>query len=108
MDISYFTGIYFETDYLNDYSPSEYISCKEIALPYMIVLDDADDEDIITELCENMYTESAKCNKHMYDAKYGSYMVCDMIVYYLICHGPFGSPEKSSPFSSFPLILPHP
>jgi len=74
VDISDFTGIDFETDYLNDYSPSDCISCKESDLPYMIVQDDADDGDDITELCENLYTESAKCNKHLYDAEDGSYM----------------------------------
>uniref|UniRef100_A0A7S1Z400 Uncharacterized protein n=1 Tax=Trieres chinensis TaxID=1514140 RepID=A0A7S1Z400_TRICV len=74
VDISKVTGIDFSDNVLADYTPQDCISCHESDLPYTITNNDAEDDDEILELCENLYTESAKCNKHLYSAEDGSYM----------------------------------
>jgi len=74
IDISDYTGIDFSSDILGDYTPESCVSCDEADQFYMIVKNDAQDEDSITELCENLYIASAKCNQNLYDADDESYM----------------------------------
>merc|ERR1712151_61720 len=58
---------------LSDYYKNDCISCQENALPYNQIDEDVDDEDNISEVCENLYSAAAKCNRHIGSATDESY-----------------------------------
>mmetsp|Transcript_5698 Transcript_5698/g.8263 ORF Transcript_5698/g.8263 Transcript_5698/m.8263 type:complete len:541 (+) Transcript_5698:77-1699(+) len=49
------------------------ISCQESTLPYQVVDGDNQDDDTISEVCENAYAASGKCNRHIGGATDASY-----------------------------------
>lgn len=57
----------FDDSALSAYYSDECVSCLESKQPYNQLDDDAQDEDQITELCETLYYQSAKCNKALGD-----------------------------------------
>lgn len=63
IEINYFTNMPFTSEGMEDYYKQDCISCLESELPYNQIDDDVNDNDQITELCENLYYQSAKCNR---------------------------------------------
>jgi len=57
---------------LEEYYRSDCISCKESNLPFQ-AQEDAEDNDSISEICENLYDYAAKCNRYLYSANDNSY-----------------------------------
>jgi len=72
-DIGTLTGEMLTSDSLLDYYNPECVACKESDLPFKRVYADNDDADDITEVCENLYGYSAKCNRHISGATSKSY-----------------------------------
>jgi len=62
-----------DEDTLADYYDTDCTSCRESDKPYQNVEEDEEDGDDINELCENLYQQSAKCNRYLYDADDESY-----------------------------------
>lgn len=61
---------------LSDYYKSDCISCQESSLAYKQTDEDTEDEDNISEVCEDLYNTAAKCNRHIgvaTDESYNSY-----------------------------------
>merc|ERR1719230_1696942 len=56
---------------------SDCIPCKESDLPYQQIDEDAEDDDSVTEMCENLYVDSAKCNRHIGGADEESYITSE-------------------------------
>jgi len=48
---------------LSDYFPDECITCRESDLPYQNAEEDEEDNDNVSEICEQLYDLSGKCNK---------------------------------------------
>lgn len=63
INVGSFTGMTFSKNGLSSLTTSECISCKKSDATY-IDSDDANDNGIL-DLCENLYYESAKCNKRI-------------------------------------------
>lgn len=72
-DLSTITDDLIKTDSLEEYFRSDCISCKESDLPFQQADDDAEDNDDISEICENLYGYAAKCNRHIGSATENSY-----------------------------------
>jgi len=74
-DISTISGVDFTSERasLEEFSGSTCIPCRESDQPYMVVKGDANDDDDISELCENLYLGSAKCNYRLWDVEDESY-----------------------------------
>lgn len=78
-DISTITDQLFSADSLEEYYRSDCISCQESSLPFQKANGD-DDNDDISEVCENLYGYAAKCNRHIggaTDESYQSYQQAD-------------------------------
>mmetsp|Transcript_17533 Transcript_17533/g.50185 ORF Transcript_17533/g.50185 Transcript_17533/m.50185 type:complete len:339 (+) Transcript_17533:3-1019(+) len=75
ISVSKITGIQnFGADYLSSFYDDECITCQESSLPYMTTQGDNQDDNDITELCEMLYQQSAKCNVNLPDALEASYV----------------------------------
>lgn len=72
-DIRSLTGLDLNDASLMEYYNSDCIACKESDLPFQQVDNDAEDNDDITEICENLYYTAAKCNRYIGDATDESY-----------------------------------
>merc|ERR1719157_65492 len=66
-DIYNITGLNITEDALEDYYAPTCLSCSESNLPYAVPEWDTEDEDDITELCEEVYRNSAQCNANFDD-----------------------------------------
>jgi len=66
-DIYNITGLNITDDALEDYYAPTCLSCSESNLPYAVPEWDTEDEDDITELCEEVYRNSAQCNANFDD-----------------------------------------
>lgn len=64
----------FGNDAMSNYYKEDCIACKESNLPYQEIDEDAEDSDEVTEMCENLYSASAKCNKNIAGATSQSYL----------------------------------
>jgi len=83
------TGVEFDTSELNTYFPKECVSCKEQSNIWDETASDNSDNDQVSEVCELLYSSSAKCHKNYYSAQEASYnsqqqsdnenMVCNFI-----------------------------
>ena len=65
---------------------SLFVFFTEQSLPYKVSQKDEEDEDAITELCEDLYMSSAKCNMNLDDvqsAAYGVSIECVILLFYL-------------------------
>lgn len=65
IDIAEYTGIQFQEDGLQDYYSSDCISCKESELPYEQVEGDQEDDDDVSEICEDIYFNSGRCHSYL-------------------------------------------
>mmetsp|Transcript_41783 Transcript_41783/g.61156 ORF Transcript_41783/g.61156 Transcript_41783/m.61156 type:complete len:556 (-) Transcript_41783:207-1874(-) len=75
VDMNAYTGLDFDTYALQNFYSRKCLACKESDLDYNLIDMDAEDEDDINELCENLYVDSAKClvNMEAEMAAYGGY-----------------------------------
>merc|ERR1740124_676585 len=75
-DINTLTGLDLTSETLMQYYNNDCIACKESELAFQDANDDADeneDNNDITEVCENIYNAAAKCNQYMSSATQKSY-----------------------------------
>lgn len=71
---SAYSALGFEDHAMANYYKEDCIACKESNLPYQVVDGDAEDDDEVTEMCENLYFASAKCNRNIAGASSASYL----------------------------------
>lgn len=64
-DVNEVTGVAFDSSGLSDYYSDECITCRESELPYQNAEEDEEDDDSVSEICEQLYDLSGKCNKMM-------------------------------------------
>eukprot|EP00586_Coscinodiscus_wailesii_P007032 CAMPEP_0172491132 /NCGR_PEP_ID=MMETSP1066-20121228/21832_1 /TAXON_ID=671091 /ORGANISM="Coscinodiscus wailesii, Strain CCMP2513" /LENGTH=538 /DNA_ID=CAMNT_0013260009 /DNA_START=220 /DNA_END=1836 /DNA_ORIENTATION=+ len=62
-DISDFTGLNIQDDGLAKYYSGECINCKQSELAYQNQDENDDDDNAVSEICENLFDQSAKCHK---------------------------------------------
>lgn len=67
------TGLNFANNAMAYLYKDDCIACKESNLPYQQVEEDAEDDNEVTQMCENLYSASAKCNSHIGGATSQSY-----------------------------------
>jgi len=72
-DLYTLTGQEISSDSLESYTRHDCISCQESQLPFQQIDNDADDNDNISEICENLYNYAAKCNRYIGSANDNSY-----------------------------------
>jgi len=84
-NINSFTGMSFDNSALSAYYANDCVSCLESELPYNQVDDDVNDQDAISEICENLYFQSAKCNQAIGDiyTSDNEAKVENMVCYYI-------------------------
>uniref|UniRef100_A0A7S2KEZ4 Uncharacterized protein n=1 Tax=Leptocylindrus danicus TaxID=163516 RepID=A0A7S2KEZ4_9STRA len=61
-DVNEVTGVSFDSSGLSDYFSDECITCRESDLPYQNGEADEEDDDAVSEICEQLYDLSGKCN----------------------------------------------
>jgi len=72
-DVGTLTGLTLSSDIFGEYYQTDCIPCQESNLKFQNVANDNVDADSVTELCENLYDYSAKCNRHVGGATSASY-----------------------------------
>eukprot|EP00592_Proboscia_alata_P009976 CAMPEP_0194355436 /NCGR_PEP_ID=MMETSP0174-20130528/3344_1 /TAXON_ID=216777 /ORGANISM="Proboscia alata, Strain PI-D3" /LENGTH=579 /DNA_ID=CAMNT_0039124711 /DNA_START=89 /DNA_END=1828 /DNA_ORIENTATION=+ len=89
IDVENLIGMDLAEDGFGDYYQNSCISCRESDLPWQQVDEDQEDGDDVSEICENLWGESAKCNRYyneVMDYSYGSDEQEDaekMVCYYI-------------------------
>jgi len=68
-----YNSLGFDGSAMMNFYKTDCIACKESDLPYQEVDEDAEDNNDVTEMCENLYTAAAKCNRHIGSASSESY-----------------------------------